>query len=330
MSEFALEEAACEDILAGIGRYTLCANDPPWSAIAARMSPPVRVINARDMNLSHLEKLLEDEPDSEAVVGLGGGSALDTAKFIAWKSGKRLIQIPSIVSVDAAFTDAIGVRINRTVKYIGRVVPSLVVLDVDLVRGAPARLNRSGIGDILSCHTALWDWRHAVDRQQGVPWDTQAAALGAQLLYELDGMVDDVQQVTAVAVRWLASAYRRIGAECARLRHSRFEEGSEHFLGYAFEHVSDTHPLHGELIALCVVAMSELQGNDPLAVRERIRRSGIRCNPTDVGMTATAFVASMQDLRGYCVREGLDFSVANTVVIDEHVIARLWQVIEAL
>ncbi len=48
------------------------------------------------------------------VVGLGGGSALDTAKFIAWKTGKRLIQIPSITSVDAGFTDAIGVRERRT------------------------------------------------------------------------------------------------------------------------------------------------------------------------------------------------------------------------
>jgi dTDP-4-amino-4,6-dideoxygalactose transaminase len=105
-----IEERSVSDVLAGIGRYTICTNDPPWSSVAARVAPPTRVIEVKSMELGHLESLIAEEPDSETVVGLGGGSAIDTAKFIAWKTGKRLIQIPSITSVDAGFTDAIGVR----------------------------------------------------------------------------------------------------------------------------------------------------------------------------------------------------------------------------
>ena len=176
--EPAFEERSALEVLAGAGRYTVCINEPPWSAIAPHVPAPVRVIDASNMDIDHLEGLLVDDPDSDTVVGLGGGSAMDTAKFLAWKNGKRLVLIPSITSVDAAFTDAVGVRVQRKVRYVGRIAPDLVVLDVDLVRSAPARFNRAGVGDILSCHTALWDWQYAVTRGKGVGWDVEAASLG--------------------------------------------------------------------------------------------------------------------------------------------------------
>lgn len=325
-----LEERAVDEVLAGIGAYTLCANDPPWSALAPRVRPPARLVSAWNMDADHLATLIEGEPDSEVVVGLGGGSAMDTAKYVAWRTGKRLVQIPSITSVDAAFTDAIGVRVDRKVKYVGRIVPERVVLDVDLVRSAPVRLNRSGIGDVLSCHTGLWDWRLAVERGEGVTWDEDAAALGRALLAELEMAIADVHAVSADGVRFLASAYQRIGAECARLHHSRFEEGSEHFLGYAYEHLTNAHPMHGELIAMCVVAMSALQGNDPDWARDLVVKSGVAAHPADVGMSREEFVGSLRALPGYVRREGLDFSIVDVVTIDDAAIDRLWQSVDAL
>ena len=326
----ALEERSAVEVLGGIGRYTACVNEPPWSSIAPHVPSPQRVIDAWVMDIGHLEGLLAEEGDSDTVVGIGGGSALDTAKFVAWKCGKRLIQIPSITSVDAGFTDAIGVRDAGRVKYIGQIVPEFVVLDVDLVRSAPKRLNRAGIGDILSCHTGLWDWRYATRHRRGVPWDEAAAALGRQLLAELEENVDEINDVTRNAVRWLASAYRRIGAACSALRHSRFEEGSEHFLGYAYEHRTGAHPLHGELIALCVVAMSTLQGNAADWARDIVVRSGVRANPEELGISRDDFIGALLDLREYVLRENLDYSIVDAGTIDAATALRMWDAVRSL
>jgi glycerol-1-phosphate dehydrogenase [NAD(P)+] len=328
---FALEEHDAVEVIAGLGAVTLCANDPPWGSLAGRLPAPVRLVVAGDMEQETLDLLVAGEPDgSETVVGLGGGTALDTAKYLAWRTGKRLVQVPTITSVDAGFTDAVGVRVGGRVRYVGHVVPQLVVLDVPLVQSAPARLNRAGIGDVLSCHTALFDWRLAADAGEGHPWRDDLAALGRTLLTELDEAAGEVGAVSADGVRYLASTYRRIGAACAAAGHSRFEEGSEHFWAYALEHATGAHHVHGELVALGVTLLSHVQGNDPAWVAGLIDRAGTRANPHDLGIAEHDAVGALLGLGGYARAEGLDVSVADLRPADPAAATAAWRFAEQL
>lgn len=132
--------------LGDLGPYLIAANDPPWSTLAPDVPVPTTVVLARNMELKKLERDVEATADDGAtvVVGLGGGTALDTAKFLAWKRGLPLVLIPTITSVDAGFTDAIGIRSDGRVRYVGTIEPEEVVLDIALIRSAPPRLNRAG------------------------------------------------------------------------------------------------------------------------------------------------------------------------------------------
>ena len=73
--------------------------------------------------------------------------------------------------------------------------------------------------------------------------------------------------------------HRIIGKYCDDYGHSRFEEGSEHFFAYTFEHVTGRTLMHGELVALGVLIMSTLQGNMPELAREIVREAGVRHRP---------------------------------------------------
>jgi glycerol-1-phosphate dehydrogenase [NAD(P)+] len=241
-----------------------------------------------------------------------------------------LVQVPSITSVDAGFTDAIGVRVDGKVRYVATIVPQLVVLDLDLVRSAPPRLNRAGIGDILSCHTGLHDWRLATAAGHGHPWHEGLAALGAQLLDELEAAADEVNAVSETGVRFLADAYRRIGAGCAWAGHSRFEEGSEHFWAYAYEHATGAHPVHGEIIAFAVCALAHVQGNDPERALSIVARSGARAHPDDLGVSRADFDAALIGLRAYARAEGLDIGVADLTDIDAATADAAWAFVQRL
>jgi glycerol dehydrogenase-like iron-containing ADH family enzyme len=327
---FRCEELPAAEVLASVGAYTACVNDPPWSGVATALPPATRVVVAGDMELAHLDSLADQPDDSEVVVGFGGGTALDTAKFLAWRQGKRLVQIPTITSVDAGFTDAVGVRVGGRVRYVGNVVPELVALDLDLICAAPKSLNRAGIGDILSCLTGMFDWRLAAAAGHGQPLDEPLLALGEQLLDELEASTGDIRATAPDGVRFLADAYRRIGAACAAAGHSRFEEGSEHFWAYSYEHTTGAHPVHGEIVSLGVCALAHVQDNDAQRAFDIVSAAGTRAHPSDLGVDERVFTDCLVGLAAYSRSEGLDVAVADLRPITTDDAARAWEFVSRL
>lgn len=338
---FPCVEADARDLLAARdGPLVVCANEPPWSAFRAGLGDVdlLAEVASWNMDVQHLAKVVDELANSQpserlataTIVGFGGGTALDTAKYVAWKLGRPLVQVPTITSVDAGFTNAIGVRDRGRVRYIGTIVPEVVVLDLPLIRSAPARLNRAGVGDILSCHTGLFDWRLATDHGHGHPWHPGLAALGAGLLDELEAAADEIAAVSEDGVRFIADAYRRVGAACAWAGHSRFEEGSEHFWAYAFEHATGAHPVHGEVISFAVCALAHVQGNDPGRAFDIIRRAKVRANPFDLAIEEDAFRSCLLGLRDYSRSEHIDMALADLVDITPAQVDASWAFVAGL
>jgi len=182
----------------------------------------------------------------------------------------------------------------------------------------------------LSCHTGLFDWRMASDRGLGHPWHAGLVALGVRLLDELESAADDIGAVSDDGVRFLADAYRRIGAACAWAGHSRFEEGSEHFWAYAFEHATGAHPVHGEIIAFAVCAMAHVQGNDPERARRIVERSKVRAHPDDLGVTKGDFRSCLLGLRDFARSTDLDVSVVDLVDVTPAQVDGAWTFVSTL
>ena len=268
------------------GSWLVVTQPEPWAVVTRTLThQPAAVVWARDLSPAHLDHLVETLPTVDLIVGLGGGSAMDTAKWIHWRRQVPLVQMPSLPSVNACFTRMTALRDAGGVRYEGDATPEHVLVDYDLMAAAPAVLVRGGIGDVLSCHTARFDWELAVSAGHGPAWDDEAAAMSLVYLDELEALAPALAAGADDGVQALMELHRDIGWRCHDLGHARFEEGSEHFFAYAFEEVTGRTIMHGELVALGVLIMSTLQDNRPERARAIVDAIQMRSSLAELGVT---------------------------------------------
>ena len=312
-----IEHGLVEIVSRDLPSYAAFVAPEPFGLVEDRLvRAPAHVTIAGELELDALERLGEETAATgvEAVVGIGGGSAIDTAKFVAWRTGLALWQFPSIASVDAVFTRPAGVRTGRRVRYMGDVAPELVAVDLDLVLAAPPELNRAGAGDILSCHTGLSDWYRAVDAGADVPaLDERLIAKARGWLHSLDENASVVAAAGPDAARFLMSTLREVGTTCDAAGFSYFEEGSEHYFAYCFEYLTGRHLVHGELVALGIVAMSIAQENDPDWVVDLLARLGVRWRPAELDIERATLVDVLDTLPAFCADELFAPSAASSL-----------------
>jgi len=290
--------------------------DVPWNAVRKRLDVEAAApMMVETMEREIVETTEQNLPPVDTVVGLGGGMALDMAKYVAWKRGARLILIPSIMSVDACVTREVAIREGSRVRYVGDVRPEVVVVDYELIRGAPARLNRAGAGDILSIHTALFDWKlaHTERRER---YDPDIADRSSRALKRLMSGWRDIRDVTDEGIRLLAGLFAEVNELCFRFGNSRPEEGSEHFWAYNVEYLTGRQFVHGELVCLGVVLMAGLQDNLADQVHGFLEKARVRYRPEDLRLSTDDIVRSLLSLKEYVEKESLVFSIINTAVID--------------
>lgn len=284
--------------------------------------PPKQVWFVSSMDRGEVEKAEAGLPDFANVVGIGGGMVMDLAKYIAWKRGRAPVLVPSIASVDACVTNAIAVRDQGKVHYLGFVVPQVVISDFALMKSAPANLNRAGIGDILSIHTGRFDWNLAADRGQA-EYNEAVGRQVSRLVDELEDHAEDIREVTDRGLRWLIEAYAAENALCLQVGNSRPEEGSEHFFAYNLEHQTRRSFVHGELVCLGVLLMSRLQKNQPGRVQTILENTGVRFQPLDLKISITEMNNCLSILRSYVESEGLFYSIINEAGFNPELIKEL-------
>jgi glycerol-1-phosphate dehydrogenase [NAD(P)+] len=174
-------------------------------------------------------------------------------------------------------------------------------------------LMRFGAGAFASAPlegTALFDWELAA-RATGERFDAAIAAQARRLLDDLEMNAAEIRHVSERGLRFLAEAFAIEDALCTRHGSSRPEEGSEHFLAYVIEYRTGRSFIHGELVALGLVMMAALQGNDPVSVSRTLHELGIPHDLRHLGLDAATLRSCLAALPGYCHAEALPYSVVD-------------------
>jgi glycerol dehydrogenase-like iron-containing ADH family enzyme len=298
-----------------------------WPKLAPDLSDGLAGVHfVETLELSELETIEEALPSCESVVGLGGGRAIDVAKFVSWKRRLPLFQVPTAMTVNAPFGHRAGLRVQGVVRYLGYVVPEAVYVDYDVIQSAPPDLNRSGVGDILCYHTAHRDWEIARDHGMIEPEWPYDAGLVAEARGRLDSVLDhldDIRAVSDLGVRTLMSAHRWGGTTFHDSGwNPRHIEGMEHFFFYNLEHITGKHFIHGQPVGLGIYIGSLLQENAPEAMLEALHRAGVDIRPEAMGVTWEDVESAVQTLPSFVNEAGLWFTAASALPIPPDLVER--------
>jgi len=321
-------EEAIENINLSEKKFAVISMEIPWKYIKERFNrKPEVVVYVEELDWYALEAIERSLPDIDAVIGVGGGMATDGAKFVGWKRRIPVDVVPTITSVDASVTKSIAARSGGHVTYIGYIVPRNVYVDYRVIKDAPKRLNRSGVGDILCSHAALFDWRLSHEHT-GEQFDQDAAASMEMWLQKIENHAADVNEMNNTGIHLIMEAFEDISIICRKFGSSRPQEGSDHTFAYNAEFQTSKKFLHGELVALGAFVMARLQENKPEYLLDIYQRTGIVWQPKDIGLQKDEFIRVLESLNWYQKNFGRRYSILDEISIDQTFIQEVLKQLE--
>jgi glycerol-1-phosphate dehydrogenase [NAD(P)+] len=260
------------------------------------------------LEIADLERDLLKLPHVASVIGIGGGVAIDVAKYFGWRANLPLFQVPTSMSVNAPFAHRAAVRENGILRYVGFKQPEIVYVDYDVIQSAPLHINRSGVGDIVCYYTARWDYEFA-QRTGHVepkwPYDQGWVDEAQGVLNSVLNATQDIHDVSDKGVYTLMNALRWGGAAFNNNGwNPRPIEGSEHTFFYSLEHLTRKPYLHGQIVSLGVLLMSYLQDNDPNFIKGKLDEMGVAYQPEDMGITWDDVDQGLTHMRDYWKTSG--------------------------
>jgi len=219
-----------------------------------------------------IEDMMKKLDNPEVIVAFGAGTIMDFGRYPAYQLGIPFVAVPTLASSDGFTANICSIVIDGQKKSIPMKAPDLVVADLDIIKGAPARLVASGINDILSKYISLADWRIAT-LVSGEYFCPMVADLAQHALCLMREAADKYAATGVADHEAMTMAQMESGLTMQLLNHSRAASGAEHLMAHLVEmkppRFEKAEGIHGECVGVgtfrCVEKYHELAKLTPKA-----------------------------------------------------------------
>lgn len=218
-------------------------------------------------------------PPCTAIVGVGGGKALDFAKYAAHLLKTPFISIPTAMSNDGFGSPTASLSVLGKKKSVKSGIPFGIVIDLSVVKSSPDIFFYAGIGDMLSKITAIQDWQ--VARDKGLARFVDLSAVLAYNSLDILFLKHTFDIYSESFQRSLASSLTMSGIAMEIAGSSRPASGSEHLISHALDAICKKPQMHGIQVGVATYLCALLQDN--------MQADGIR-----VVLQETGFLAHVQ------------------------------------
>ena len=196
--------------------------------------------------------------DADWVVTVGSGTLSDIGKVAAGERPHVVVQ--SAASVNG-FADDQSVLLKSGVKRtVASAWPRALLVDSEVLAGAPAKLNRSGLGDMISMFTAPADWylSSLVGLDRG--WNADAAVMTRRYGDELLALAEGVGASDPVALERLAEFLTLSGLSMGVAGQTSPSSGMEHTVSHMLDMAHGARgehtALHGSQVGVATVLVA--------------------------------------------------------------------------
>ena len=210
---------------------------------------------------------------ADVIVTIGSGTLCDIGKVAAGTRPHIVVQ--SAASVNGFADDQSVLLINGVKRTAHSAWPSALVVDSTVLEGAPALLNRSGLGDMISMFTAPADWylSSLVDMDRG--YNAEAATMtrrhGTELLDLADGIGTSDPEALATLARFVTLSGISMGVAGQTSPSSGMEHVISHLLDMANTARGTDTAHHGAQVGVATVVVAILWRT----MNERIRTGNL-------------------------------------------------------
>ena len=213
------------------------------------------VLNAEGLHSEKgmIEDMMRQLDHPDVIVAVGSGTIMDFGRYPAYHLGIPFVAVPTLASSDGFTANICSAILNGQKKSTPMCAPVLVVADLDIIKGAPARLVASGINDILSKYISLFDWKvsHLVAGEYYCPMVADLAQEALDIMRE----AADKYAATGVADHEaMTMAQMKSGLTMQLLNHSRAASGAEHLMAHLVEmqppRFENAEGIHGECVGV--------------------------------------------------------------------------------
>lgn len=233
--------------------------------------------------------------DIKVIIGFGGGRVLDLAKYAAFVSKTKFLCLPTTLSNDslASPVAVLGTE-GKARKTFRCTIPDSIIVDVDIIMGAPESQIRSGIGDTISKYTALNDWKIAHMKQKDHVDDF--AYMISKMAFNSICFNEEKDLKSKSFIKILTQALVMGGLAMEIAGDSRPSSGSEHLFCHALEEYfsEEVNVPHGIAVAMGSYGACIFQKRNIGKITRMIKEYNIPVRPSAWNITEEIFVSAWQ------------------------------------
>ncbi len=269
--------------------------------------------------------------DTEAIVGIGGGKVLDVAKYIAFLSDLPFISVPTSTAHDGFTSSGCSLYINEHRTSVHARMPYGIIVDTAVIKKSPEKFIYSGIGDIVSKVTAVFDW--LFEEEKGVTRvDDLAVMIAKKSVNSIVRMpYSDIKE--DFFIKELVDSLTMSGIAMEIAGNSSPASGSEHLISHSLDKMTSKPQLHGIQVGIATYIMSLVQNHRYERVRKFLSDTGffnfvktLKLNPGDY-VKAIDMAPAIKPNRMTYIHIQENREKAKKVIYEDRVLADIFNVI---